>query len=141
LITTDERTRIVEGLRAIGADIEAGRFEFKTELEDIHMNIERELTNRIGEPGAKAAHRSVAERSDRARSPTVPARRVRRAHGACAWTPTSARGPRIAQPRDRHSRVHAPSASAARSSSLITCSLTSRCWRATADASLTPALA
>lgn len=53
LITTDERARIVFGLREIGEDIEAGRFEFKTELEDIHMNIERELTRRIGDAGAK----------------------------------------------------------------------------------------
>jgi argininosuccinate lyase len=53
LITSEERARIVEGLREIGADIETGKFEFKTELEDIHMNIERELTQRIGDPGAK----------------------------------------------------------------------------------------
>jgi len=53
LITSDERARIVFGLREIGEDIEAGRFEFKTELEDIHMNIERELTRRIGDAGAK----------------------------------------------------------------------------------------
>jgi argininosuccinate lyase len=53
LITKEEREKIVAGLREIGADIEAGRFEFKTELEDIHMNIERELTRRIGDAGAK----------------------------------------------------------------------------------------
>lgn len=53
LITTEERGKIVAGLREIGAEIEAGKFEFKTELEDIHMNIERELTRRIGDAGAK----------------------------------------------------------------------------------------
>jgi len=53
LITAEERRQIVDGLRAIGAEIEAERFEFKTELEDIHMNIERELTRRIGDAGAK----------------------------------------------------------------------------------------
>src|SRR5688572_27428688 len=53
LITAEEREKIVTGLREIGAEIEAGEFEFKVELEDIHMNIERELTRRIGDPGAK----------------------------------------------------------------------------------------
>lgn len=53
LITTEERSKIVAGLQEIGAEIEAGKFQFKTELEDIHMNIESELTRRIGDPGAK----------------------------------------------------------------------------------------
>src|SRR5947208_1974310 len=53
LITTEERARIVDGLRGIGAEIEVGKFPFKTELEDIHMNIEAELTRRIGDAGAK----------------------------------------------------------------------------------------
>jgi argininosuccinate lyase len=53
LISPEERSRIVDGLREIGAEIEQGRFEFKRELEDIHMNIEAELTRRIGDPGAK----------------------------------------------------------------------------------------
>jgi argininosuccinate lyase len=53
LLTHEEREQIVAGLKEIGAEIEAGTFEFKTELEDIHMNIERELTLRIGDAGAK----------------------------------------------------------------------------------------
>ena len=53
LITTEERAQIVTGLREIGAEIEGGTFEFKTALEDIHMNIEAELTRRIGDAGAK----------------------------------------------------------------------------------------
>src|SRR3954468_21921124 len=53
LITADERRQIVDGLEAIGAEIAAGEFEFKIELEDIHMNIEAELTRRIGDAGAK----------------------------------------------------------------------------------------
>jgi argininosuccinate lyase len=53
LITAEERERIVAGLREIGAEIEAGKFSFQTELEDIHMNIEAELTRRIGDAGAK----------------------------------------------------------------------------------------
>ena len=53
LLTAEERGKIVAGLRGIGEDIAAGRFDFKIELEDIHMNIEAELTRRIGDPGAK----------------------------------------------------------------------------------------
>ena len=53
LLTKEERARIVAGLHEIGAEIEAGKFEFKVELEDIHMNIEAELTRRIGDAGAK----------------------------------------------------------------------------------------
>ncbi len=48
-----ERDAIVTGLRAIEADIEAGRFEWSRSLEDVHMNIEAALTARIGEAGKK----------------------------------------------------------------------------------------
>jgi argininosuccinate lyase len=53
LLTEDERQQIVDGLRQIGEEIERGEFNFRIELEDIHMNIEAELTRRIGDPGAK----------------------------------------------------------------------------------------
>jgi argininosuccinate lyase len=53
LLSADEFAAIESGLRKIEADISAGTFEFKTSLEDIHMNIEAELTRRIGPPGAK----------------------------------------------------------------------------------------
>jgi argininosuccinate lyase len=53
LITKAEREQIVNGLREIGTEIEAGTFQFQTKLEDIHMNIEAELTRRIGDAGAK----------------------------------------------------------------------------------------
>lgn len=53
LLTEDEFGQIESGLREIEADITAGKFEFKTSLEDIHMNIEAALTKRIGAAGAK----------------------------------------------------------------------------------------
>lgn len=53
LITADERRQIVEGLEQIREEIRAGKFTFKVELEDVHMNIEAELTKRIGAAGAK----------------------------------------------------------------------------------------
>jgi argininosuccinate lyase len=53
LLTGEEFTAIESGLHGIEADIVSGSFEFKTSLEDIHMNIEAELTKRIGSAGAK----------------------------------------------------------------------------------------
>ncbi|HEY8962201.1 MAG TPA: argininosuccinate lyase [Luteolibacter sp.] len=53
LLTEEEFSAIETGLKQILADIEGGGFEFKTSLEDIHMNIEAELTKRIGPAGAK----------------------------------------------------------------------------------------
>lgn len=53
LITGEERAQIVAGLELIREEIREGRFEFKIALEDIHMNIEAELTRRIGAAGGK----------------------------------------------------------------------------------------
>ncbi|MFT5632619.1 MAG: argininosuccinate lyase [Rubritalea sp.] len=53
LLTEDEFQQIETGLRAIEKDIDAGNFNFSIELEDIHMNIESELTKRIGAAGGK----------------------------------------------------------------------------------------
>jgi len=53
IIATEEATTIIEGLTGILADIEAGNFSFEVSLEDIHMNIEKRLTERIGTVGGK----------------------------------------------------------------------------------------
>jgi len=53
LITDPERDAIIEGLKSIERDIEAGNFKFEPSLEDIHMVIEAALIERIGEPGRK----------------------------------------------------------------------------------------
>ena len=53
ILTAEEQSRIESGLRDILGEIEAGKFEFRVDLEDIHMNIESRLTERIGEAGAK----------------------------------------------------------------------------------------
>jgi len=53
IITADEHQQIENGLRAIEKEIESGEFEWDYTLEDIHMNIEAALTNRIGAAGAK----------------------------------------------------------------------------------------
>lgn len=53
LLTQEEFSSIEKCLREIEAEIREGKFEFKTSLEDIHMNIEAELTKRIGAAGGK----------------------------------------------------------------------------------------
>ncbi len=53
LITAEECRQIEQGLAAIRQEIEQGEFEFKTELEDIHLHIERALIERIGDVGRK----------------------------------------------------------------------------------------
>jgi argininosuccinate lyase len=55
IIAEDTATAIVDGLRGIGADIATGNFVWSQHLEDVHMNIEAALTDRIGEQG-KALH-------------------------------------------------------------------------------------
>ncbi len=53
LLNDEEFSSIEKGLLEIEAEIREGKFEFKTSLEDIHMNIEAELTKRIGAAGGK----------------------------------------------------------------------------------------
>ena len=53
VIDPADATAIATGLDHIAAEIEAGRFPFVEDLEDIHMNIEARLTERIGEAGKR----------------------------------------------------------------------------------------
>jgi argininosuccinate lyase len=53
VLTDDERHQIVTGLEKIGHEIATGTFQFRQELEDLHMNVERTLTERIGDIGRK----------------------------------------------------------------------------------------
>ncbi len=53
IITSDECATIIEGLNNIRIDIETGNFNWSIELEDVHMNIEARLTDRIGVAGKK----------------------------------------------------------------------------------------
>ncbi len=53
IISQQDAETIVAGLEEIRKDIEKGDFQFKEELEDIHMNIESRLTERIGQAGAR----------------------------------------------------------------------------------------
>ena len=53
IIPVEDGEKIVAGLKDILADIEAGNFSFEVALEDIHMNVEARLTERIGQAGAR----------------------------------------------------------------------------------------
>ncbi len=53
ILTEQECQQIIDGLDSILADIEKGQFEWSIALEDVHMNIEAALTERIGIAGKK----------------------------------------------------------------------------------------
>ncbi len=53
LLTEEETNKIVNGLQSILEEIEAGKVQFEIGAEDIHMNIEKLLTERIGDSGKK----------------------------------------------------------------------------------------
>jgi argininosuccinate lyase len=53
IIDLKESEQIIEALEAILLDIEAGSIEFSVSMEDIHMNVEAILTERIGDVGKK----------------------------------------------------------------------------------------
>ena len=53
IITAEEQAEIERGLVEIQHEIQTGNFEWKESLEDVHMNIEAELTRRIGPAGAR----------------------------------------------------------------------------------------
>jgi len=53
VLTEDECVSIVNALDEIKQEIESGEFDWRVDLEDVHMNIESRLVAKIGEPGKK----------------------------------------------------------------------------------------
>lgn len=53
ILSKDEAALIVDGLNKIAEEIKSGNFEFKTSLEDIHMNVESRLKDMIGDVAGK----------------------------------------------------------------------------------------
>jgi argininosuccinate lyase len=53
IISKQESQKIVKGLEEIREEIERGKFPFREELEDIHLNIEKRLIEKIGDIGGK----------------------------------------------------------------------------------------
>ncbi len=53
IIPAEDAAAIEQGLKEIEAEIEAGQFPFRTEYEDIHLNIEKRLIEKIGPAGGR----------------------------------------------------------------------------------------
>lgn len=53
IISKEDQEKITKGLLSIKKEIDEGTFAFSVELEDIHMNIEKRLTEEIGDAGAR----------------------------------------------------------------------------------------
>lgn len=57
IIEEHEAEKIINGLKTILSEIEGDGVEFSLDNEDIHMNIEAMLTQRIGDAGQASPHR------------------------------------------------------------------------------------
>lgn len=53
IISEEDSEKIIQCLKEISAEIEKGKFKFREDLEDIHMNIESALIKKIGDTGGK----------------------------------------------------------------------------------------
>ena len=53
IIPEEDAQKIIKGLEEIRKEIEEGKFQWKKELEDVHMNIEKALIEKIGDVGGK----------------------------------------------------------------------------------------
>jgi len=53
ILSAEDHAAIQRGLGEIAAEIEAGQFEWKLDLEDVHLNIEARLTERVGIAGKR----------------------------------------------------------------------------------------
>ncbi len=114
VITAADETAIASGLEAIARGNRGWRASRSTiALEDIHMNIEARLTERIGEAGQAAAHRAQPQRPGGDRFPALGARRDRRPDGAGRRRDAGAgaTGPRRMRRSD--ARLHPPADRAA----------------------------
>jgi argininosuccinate lyase len=53
IVSGDDHAAIVRGMAQITEEIEAGRFDWKLDLEDVHLNIEARLTTLVGDAGKR----------------------------------------------------------------------------------------
>ena len=53
VLTAEEGAAITQALQEIKSEIEQGQLEWRVDLEDVHMNIEARLVEKIGDPGKK----------------------------------------------------------------------------------------
>ena len=84
VITEQERDELLAGLDAVAEELRAGSFAFSPDDEDIHMAIERRLTELAGRVGGQAAHGALAQRPGRDRRRDVRARGLRVGARGCS---------------------------------------------------------
>src|SRR5512139_397121 len=53
IISTDDLAAIERGLAQVRSEIERGEFEWRLDLEDVHLNVERRLTDLVGDAGKR----------------------------------------------------------------------------------------
>ena len=53
IISQEDVAKIAQGLNEILQEIQAGKFEWRLDLEDVHLNIEKRLTDKIGDAGKR----------------------------------------------------------------------------------------
>ena len=76
VISAEDHASIQRGMAQITQEIESGAFEWKLDLEDVHLNIEARLTQLVGDAG-KRLHRPQPQRPGGHRRAPVAARRDR----------------------------------------------------------------
>ena len=101
IISREDEAAIRAGLEGILADIEAGKVEFTADNEDIHMNVEALLTERIGAAGGKRLH-TARSRNDQV---AVDLRLYLRREIGRSWTRSwTSRRPSWPRPRSTRTR-------------------------------------
>ncbi len=71
ILPAEDVAKIEAGLKTVQSEIEAGTFEFRRELEDIHMSVESRLREIVGPFGRAPPHRALAQRPGRHRHEVV----------------------------------------------------------------------
>ena len=113
IISDADRDALLNGLDRVEEELDSGEFPFREDDEDIHMAIERRLTEIAGAGRRQAAHRPLAQRPGGHRRGDVHARARARDGRAPAVAPERAGPARRPPPRLADARLHAPAARAA----------------------------
>ncbi len=114
IISEADAVAIVEGLDAVRREIADGAFNWREELEDLHMNIETRLHELIGEPAARLPHRALPQRPGRDRHPPLRPRFHRPRDRPAPCPAGHAAGAGRARAGRPPPRLHPPAACAAR---------------------------
>ena len=61
IISREDVEQITQGLQGILADLESGAVQLSAEAEDVHMNVESLLTERVGDAGKRSEERRVGK--------------------------------------------------------------------------------